>query len=153
MIPPNALFPLMSEFNVPLIAHVWAATLTFIMSDIIERPLTVHCTPCSIMWHMTEGPSVWQPVTGHCTPADILRNNTVVIKSKRRHFDVITSKWRRFDEITTLSLRHVFRGTLMWYYVPHNRGASSLTTTYSSLYTHVLLCDTWQRGLQSDSHL
>ena len=33
-------------------------------------------------------------------PADTLRNNDVVITSKRRHFDVITSKWRRFDVIT-----------------------------------------------------
>ena len=31
-----------------------------------------------------------------------LRNNDVVIMSKRRHFDVVTSKWRRFDVITTL---------------------------------------------------
>ena len=46
------------------------------------------------------------------TPADTLRNNDVVITSKRRHFDVITSKWHRFDVITTLSLRHVFSGTL-----------------------------------------
>ena len=57
------------------------------------------------------------------TPADTLRNNDVVITSKRRHFDVITSKWRRFDVITitskwrrfdvitTLLLRHVFSGT------------------------------------------
>ena len=43
-------------------------------------------------------------------PADTLRNNDVVVTSKRRHFDVITSKWRRFDVITTLLLRHVFRG-------------------------------------------
>ena len=43
-------------------------------------------------------------------PADILRNNNVVITSKRRHFDVITSKWRRIDVITTLSLRRVFSG-------------------------------------------
>ena len=41
--------------------------------------------------------------------ADSLRNNDVVITSKRRHFDVITSKWRRFDVITTL-LHRVFRG-------------------------------------------
>ena len=34
-------------------------------------------------------------------PADTLRNNGVVITSKRRDFDVITSKWRRFDVITT----------------------------------------------------
>ena len=33
---------------------------------------------------------------------DTLRNNCVVITSKRRHLDVITSKWRRFDVITTL---------------------------------------------------
>ena len=44
-------------------------------------------------------------------PSDTLRNNDVVIMSKRRHFDVITSKWRRFDVITTLSLHHVFRGS------------------------------------------
>ena len=37
-----------------------------------------------------------------------LRNNDVVIASKRRHFDVITSKWRRFDVIMTLLLRHMF---------------------------------------------
>ena len=37
-------------------------------------------------------------------PADTLRNNDVVITSKRGHFDVITSKWRRYDAITTLSL-------------------------------------------------
>ena len=43
-------------------------------------------------------------------PADTLRNNDVVITSKRRHFDVITSKWRCFDVITTSLLRHVFRG-------------------------------------------
>ena len=43
-------------------------------------------------------------------PANTLRNNDVVITSKRRHFDVITSKWRRFDVITTLLLRHVFSG-------------------------------------------
>ena len=43
-------------------------------------------------------------------PADTLRNNDVVITSKRRHFDVITSKWRRLDVITTLLLRHVFSG-------------------------------------------
>ena len=43
-----------------------------------------------------------------------LRNNDVVITSKRRHFDVITSKWRRFDVITTLLLCHVFRGVTMW---------------------------------------
>ena len=40
-----------------------------------------------------------------------LRNNDVVITSKRRHFDVVTSKWRRFDVITTLLLRHVFSET------------------------------------------
>ena len=45
-------------------------------------------------------------------PADTLRNNDVVITSKRRHFDVITSKWRRFDVMTTLLSRHVFRGKL-----------------------------------------
>ena len=45
-------------------------------------------------------------------PADTLRNNDLVITSKRHHFGVITSKWRRFDVITTLLLRHVFRGIL-----------------------------------------
>ena len=34
-------------------------------------------------------------------PADTLRNNDVVITSKRRHFDVITPKWLCFDVITT----------------------------------------------------
>ena len=43
-------------------------------------------------------------------PADSLRNNDVVITSKRGHFDVITSKWCRFDVTTTLLLRHVFSG-------------------------------------------
>ena len=43
-------------------------------------------------------------------PANTLRNNDVVITSKRRHFDVITSKWRCFDVITTSLLRHVFGG-------------------------------------------
>ena len=42
--------------------------------------------------------------------ADTLRDNDVVVKSKRCHFDVITSKWHRFHVITTLSLRHVFNG-------------------------------------------
>ena len=50
-------------------------------------------------------------VTSDLTPPDRLRNNGVVITSKRRHFDVITSKWRRFDVITTFLLRHVFSGT------------------------------------------
>ena len=44
--------------------------------------------------------------------ADKLRNDNVVITSKRRHFDVITSKWHRFDVITTLLLRHMFSGVL-----------------------------------------
>ena len=39
-------------------------------------------------------------------PQHTLRNNDVVITSKRRIFDVITSKWRRFDVITMLLLRH-----------------------------------------------
>ena len=50
-------------------------------------------------------------------PAGTLRNNDVVIKSKRRLFDVITSKWRRFDVITTnlsfyrdIQFHHFFRG-------------------------------------------
>ena len=43
-------------------------------------------------------------------PADTLRNNDVVITSKRCHFDVIASKWRRFDVMPTLLLRHVFSG-------------------------------------------
>ena len=42
--------------------------------------------------------------------ANTLRNNNVVITSRRRHFDVITSKWRRSDVITTSLLRHIFRG-------------------------------------------
>ena len=41
-------------------------------------------------------------------PADTLRNNDVVITSKRTHFDVFTTKWRLFDVITTLLLRHVY---------------------------------------------
>ena len=46
-----------------------------------------------------------------CTvPANTLRNNDVVITSKRRHFDVITSKWRRFGVIATLLLRQAFVG-------------------------------------------
>ena len=40
---------------------------------------------------------IWKPNT--------LRDNDVVITSKRRHFDVITSKWRRFDVITNLCAR------------------------------------------------
>ena len=43
-------------------------------------------------------------------PANTLRNNDVVITSKRRHFDLIASKWRRFDFITTLLQRHVLDG-------------------------------------------
>ena len=35
-------------------------------------------------------------------PADTLRNNDVVIKSKRRHFDVITSKWPRLTDVVSL---------------------------------------------------
>ena len=53
-------------------------------------------------------------------PADTLRNNDVVITSKRRHFDVITSKWHRFDVMTTLLLSNVFRGlfqTKIYYYL------------------------------------
>ena len=46
-----------------------------------------------------------------CTvPADTLRNNDVVVTSKRRRFDVITSKWRRFDVITALLFCHMFIG-------------------------------------------
>ena len=45
-------------------------------------------------------------------PADTLRNNDVIITSKRRHFDVITSKLRRFHVITMLLLRHKFGGIL-----------------------------------------
>ena len=45
-------------------------------------------------------------------PAGTVRNNGVVITSKRRHFDVITSKWRLFYVMTTLSLRHVFGGNI-----------------------------------------
>ena len=33
------------------------------------------------------------------TPLNTWYNNSVVITSKRRHFDVIMSKWRRFDVI------------------------------------------------------
>ena len=54
-----------------------------------------------------------EQINRYLYPADTLRNNDVVITSKRRHFDVITSQWRCFDIITTLLLRHVFRG-----YVP-----------------------------------
>ena len=45
-------------------------------------------------------------------PGDPLRNNDVVITSKRCHFDVITCKWHRFHVITTFLLRHVFGGTV-----------------------------------------
>ena len=34
-------------------------------------------------------------------PADTLRNNDVVITSKRRNFDIITSKWRRYNDVIT----------------------------------------------------
>ena len=51
----------------------------------------------------------WEQHCLHDYSEDTLRNNDVVIKSKRRHFDVITSKWRRFD-IITLFLRHMFGG-------------------------------------------
>ena len=65
-----------------------------------------------------EGISSLSPAVGayasvprsYYNPANTLRNNNVVITSKRRHFDVTTSKWRRFDVTTTLLLRHVFRG-------------------------------------------
>ena len=43
------------------------------------------------------------------SPTNTLRNNDVVITSKR-HFDGIASKWRRFDVISTLLLRHFFQG-------------------------------------------
>ena len=59
--------------------------------------------------------------------ADTLRNNCVVITSKRRHFDVNTSKWRRFDVITTLLLRHVFRGYL--YHTCRDETNHSTSTT------------------------
>ena len=44
-------------------------------------------------------------------PADPLRNNDIVITSKRRHFGVITPKWRCKHVTTTLLLCHVFDGT------------------------------------------
>ena len=54
-------------------------------------------------------------VTSCHSPADTLRNNNVVITSKRRHFDVTMSKWHRFNVITTLLLRQVFGGSpLPW---------------------------------------
>ena len=63
------------------------------------------------------------------SPEDTLRNNDIVITSKRRHFDVITSKWRRFDVTTTLSLRHVFSRewsrTLYCHREPHNGACQS----------------------------
>ena len=42
-------------------------------------------------------------------PCDTVRNNGVVITSKRRHFDVIKSKWRRFDVTTTIITSSVRR--------------------------------------------
>ena len=59
------------------------------------------------IWAAREGSPATVDISN---PTDTLRNNDVVITSKRRHFDVITSKWRRFDVITTLLLRHVFSG-------------------------------------------
>ena len=53
---------------------------------------------------------LWMRRQTYNFPAHTLRNNDVVITSKRRHFDVITSKWRCFDVITTLLLHHVFSG-------------------------------------------
>ena len=47
-------------------------------------------------------------------PADTVRNNDVVITSKRCHFDVITPKWHHFDIITTSLLRHAFSGLSLW---------------------------------------
>ena len=49
-------------------------------------------------------------------PADTLRNNDVVITSRRRHFDVIASKWRRYYVITTLLLRHVVSGKIQCFF-------------------------------------
>ena len=43
-------------------------------------------------------------------PPNTIRDNNVVITSKRRHFDVITSKWHRFGVITTLLLSNVSAG-------------------------------------------
>ena len=40
-----------------------------------------------------------QSVVSHDFLADTLRNNDVVVTSKRRPFDVITPKWHRFDTI------------------------------------------------------
>ena len=49
------------------------------------------------------------------SPLNTLRNNNVVITSKRRYFDVITSKGRRFGVMTTSLLRNVFAGiNLLW---------------------------------------
>ena len=65
-------------------------------------------------------------------------------------------------------MRHMTEGPPVWrplivhctpmsYYATHDRGTFSptvrLTATYGSLHTHIVSCDTWQRGLQSDSQL
>ena len=65
-------------------------------------------------------------------PANTLRNDNVVITSKRRHFDVITSKWRRFDVITTLVLRHVFRGKRRSY--QHNQAVYIIVSKLVYMY-------------------
>ena len=84
-------------------------TISSLLTD-INVPLTLpppHPSSSSVWCNLNLDSSV----KTHCRrPANTLRNNNVVITSKRRHFDVITSKWRRFDVITTLVLRHVFRG-------------------------------------------
>ena len=84
-------------------------------------------------------------------PADTLRNNDVVITSKRRHFDVITSKWR-CDVITTLLLRQMFGGLESHYDdVTMSFMASqitSLTIVYSTVHS-----DADQRKHQSSASL
>ena len=63
----------------------------------------------NICWHCQCQGRPWSSF-----PADTLRNNDVVVTSKR-HYDAITSKWRRFDVITALSSRHVPRVlTVLW---------------------------------------
>ena len=84
-------------FYIQLIFSLYTHSPTFCV--LISRPLVIVGICRGILY------------TSMC-PANTLRNNDVVITSKRRHFDVITSKWRRFDVITTLLLRYVFRGCL-----------------------------------------
>ena len=82
----------------------------------ILRTWETACDPYNTgSWHATDQYehrcSMFSFCPGKCgVPANTLRNNNVVITSKRRHF--VTSKWRRFDVITTLLLRHVFSGVL-----------------------------------------